>query len=530
MATTGAMALAAIVVLAVVAVAIYAAGSKHTVTPAVPNPALSRPILQAQVAATRLVQDLTAIGQALSTPLYSTTVGTSGPITNVYGLAIQRGVATASANSCLLQCSAAVSEYSLAVTRCLRQLVGTGCVPGAGAPCGYATDTAALTASSDVGRIQTVASEGWAIGPPIAAVLGAMSVLVSALNALGQMTAAAQNGIATGYEVLPPLGALTDSINAASTNLTTEAFTVSATSASLSARRITAASRFFGQLYTAAMATTGAMVLAAIVVLAVVAIAIYATRKATPGAGAGPVSGAAGVAAGGAAGGACTSSSSCQYPATCVAGVCSDPALPGLLVAAQNAAQALYLAIQTLFAQTVFYNSNATAYVAAATALGVPTSGVAELVSTLATDVGYLTSDLKTCLGALSEDECITGPSISCGYCADISALSIASSPGRIFIVAGVGASVSDTVATALNKAPVVVSDISTLVAALQTNAVDAGISFLTTANTPTLAATTAITFNANGINLGFASTNITNLANAVKTTSGALYSHFVNE
>lgn len=198
--------------------------------------------------------------------------------------------------------------------------------------------------------------------------------------------------------------------------------------------------------------------LAAILVLAVVLIGVYVFTRGLPGPNP-PV-------------GPCRSDADCPAPQTCADGVCSDPSLPGLIAAAQQAAGSLYSGVAAMAGglQNTFYQ-DAVSLQAAAVAMGLSSPPLGSLQA----DVGASLADVTKVLTFYSKPGCDATRSVSCGYYAQMLAMTPQTPAGIIIAVAGSAPVAASELSVATTAFPTVAADLSNITQYVIADAVSKG-------------------------------------------------------
>jgi hypothetical protein len=212
--------------------------------------------------------------------------------------------------------------------------------------------------------------------------------------------------------------------------------------------------------------------------------------------------------------GPCTKKSDCPPSQACVKGVCVDPALPGLILNAQAAAGALYGGLQAYtaaFATT--YYQHALSLQAVAMGLSSPPLG------TLQADLAAGGAAIQKYLNFLAKPSCNPQQG-SCGYYAQIMALTPSTPAGMIIVVVATAPSVATELAIATSAFPPAATDLGNVTSYVTADAAAKGVNL--DANTQAWMNTVSGDIAA----LNGATGALTGLATALKQTGYALYSH----
>jgi hypothetical protein len=247
-----------------------------------------------------------------------------------------------------------------------------------------------------------------------------------------------------------------------------------------------------------------------IIVLLVILIGVYAVTRGLPGPNP-PLA-------------PCKQNSDCPAPQVCVSGTCADPALPGLIQAAQGAAQALYGALQT--AATAYGSGGSSPYLAHATSL--QSAAIAMGLSSpplgnLAADLTSGLADIAKYVNFLSVPGCDVTRSVACGYYAETMALTPATSPGVILAVANSASSTAAELPVTTAAFPPVVADLGNVTGFVTADA-EAKNKGLDSNTSYWLGVVGADTTQANGF-----TALLTQQAKAVAQTGWALYNHMLS-
>lgn len=250
----------------------------------------------------------------------------------------------------------------------------------------------------------------------------------------------------------------------------------------------------------------------------------------------------------------CRSDGDCPYPETCTVatGVCQDVALPGLLAAAQAAAQRLWDAMQSVLSNfKTSYGPHAEAFINwgyGTVSAPCPTSAIQAVVATLLPAAGTcststfdspspaamqatmapLLADLaagvaninKFIQQVLAVPGCNPAKSTSCGYWSEIMALTPSSPPALIWSTGRQGQSVLTELPTVTQAFPPVLSDLRNLLNNSKMK------DLLPASSYASLVADFAISTDITQIG-GYEGV-LTSLASEVARTGFALYDHFM--
>lgn len=218
----------------------------------------------------------------------------------------------------------------------------------------------------------------------------------------------------------------------------------------------------------------------------------------------------------------CAADADCPAPSTCDTArrTCTDPALPGLLAAAQSAASALGAAVAAIiadYAGPLPRHADALRIAAAAEGFGVPRGDttMADIASGLKSLTAY--SDK-----VLVVPGCDPTRSQSCGLVAQVAALTPQSASALFIALGGLGRSANLELPMATQAFPTVISDLNTLTR------------FVTAVSTATRRAMGPMTQQAwdtvmdDAIRLRGYPAQLAALGLATEQASLALYSHFM--
>ncbi len=185
----------------------------------------------------------------------------------------------------------------------------------------------------------------------------------------------------------------------------------------------------------------------AVIVVLVILIGVYVVTRGLPGPNPPP--------------GPCKTNSDCPSPQTCVNGACVDTALPGLIQSAQQAIGALYGTLQNFssaFANT--YYQHATSLQAAAVAMGLSSPPLGSLQADLTAGQGDITKVLRY----YNVPSCDPTRSTSCGYYAQMMAMTPSTPAGVILAVSGAAQSAVAELPVATAAFPPVAADLGDVV------------------------------------------------------------------
>ena len=221
----------------------------------------------------------------------------------------------------------------------------------------------------------------------------------------------------------------------------------------------------------------------------------------------------------------CRTDSDCPHPGVCDVGtgLCSDPYLPGLLLAAQNAAAA-FVTAYTAVATVTFTNSamdRANYLVQQVAGMGLGTLSLTQFMTSYSAGLKNLS---KYSTQILAAPGCDPKTSTSCGYYSQIMALTPSSPAATIWSTASGAAAVATELPTALQDFAPLADDLQTLVS----NAVSASQSAGSPWNVPTQDAVWDA--NSSIAALNGAAAALAPLAAAVHMSGAALYGHFITD
>jgi hypothetical protein len=227
---------------------------------------------------------------------------------------------------------------------------------------------------------------------------------------------------------------------------------------------------------------------------------------------------------------ACKLDADCPHPKTCDAatGACVDLALPGLILAAQKAAQALQAALQGVLTEfSAILPKYVAPLLATAQAMGLSLPGTSGLASDLAGGAANITKYIQQTLAA---PNCDPAKSSKCGYYLEIMALTPAAASTSILALALTAPNVAVGIASATQSFASVVADLKGITGQISANAGGQGGAAYSKSGELRSQLSLQLAVAAAEIAKvdGYAAT-LTSLAEGVRATGGALFSHFIS-